>query len=208
MLLGHKTAWTQVAMLSLLLFRCGWSQSINRFVIPWTAGPLPLPILHSLRWLTTEDNVCKGIPFRQSPLTRTIVTDASLLGWGVNLGLLKVQGCDWNRSWSFVLPTVPVRHLKNTSGVSSFFYSLTILLWCIIWTDWVSRCQCAASRDDQNCLPCFRENITFLANCLLDIQNHWEKFLPEPLLVSEAQCPADHFHSLGNSNDWLVHHKR
>lgn len=62
-------------------------------------GLLP-PILGFLQRWTILDKVCRGVPLTWPPLTRTIVTDASLIGWGAHLDSLKVQGLwsEWEAS--------------------------------------------------------------------------------------------------------------
>ncbi|KAJ1114356.1 hypothetical protein NDU88_002594 [Pleurodeles waltl] len=52
--------------------------------------------LQSLKWWCLPSNLLVGIPFQQRPPSQTIVTDASLLGWGAHMEHLRVQG-EWSQ---------------------------------------------------------------------------------------------------------------
>ncbi|KAJ1112338.1 hypothetical protein NDU88_000606 [Pleurodeles waltl] len=45
-----------------------------------------------LKWWIASNNLSQGKPFAQSPPVATVITDASTLGWGANLGDLEIKG--------------------------------------------------------------------------------------------------------------------
>lgn len=46
----------------------------------------------SIPWWSHRRNLLVEVPFHQPPPTQSLITDASLQGWGVHLGLLQKQG--------------------------------------------------------------------------------------------------------------------
>lgn len=66
-----------------------WSQTSGRWddqiVLPQSAKD-------SFKWWTDRLNIMKGVPFHQEIPKQTIVTDASLVGWGAHMSHLQVQG--------------------------------------------------------------------------------------------------------------------
>lgn len=95
-ILGHMCACTQVVQFAKLCLcplqmwpmtdYCLALQPLDRLI-----HLLPV-VLDSLQWWMCPQNVCQGILFVWPSPTKSVVTSASLLGWWVHLGLLKVHG--------------------------------------------------------------------------------------------------------------------
>lgn len=72
---------------------------------------LPPLILDSFHWWESPCNVCQRSPLLLSPLTKLVVTDVSLLGWGEHLDLLRVEPhlistyCNFGSSIMHIIPS-------------------------------------------------------------------------------------------------------
>lgn len=52
---------------------------------------------NSIRWWLKKPHIMQGVPLHQDTATQSLVTDASLQGWGAHMGPLQIQGL-WSDS--------------------------------------------------------------------------------------------------------------
>lgn len=57
---------------------------------------LEIPVTDHLKshldWWKIKSNFFKGLPLKEQPVSQTLVTDASMTGWGAHLGQIQVSG--------------------------------------------------------------------------------------------------------------------
>lgn len=180
---------------------------------------LPLPIQDSLQWWMLQGNVYQGIPFAQSPPTRIIVTDASLIGWVAHLRSLKVQGLWLEQKASLHIKVLELLAIYNACrGLRDHIRDLAVHILTSNTTMYYVNRQRTAHTNMlcQEVIKlwqfCIRETLSPWLIIYLDPESlagsPQQKFLPESLMVHETPCPVVHSRSLGHPNCWPVHHGR